>query len=177
VISVRGRRQASLLTFACFIFTAGCGYHVAGTTNVLPTEIHTIAVTPWTSANTQFRLTDSLSESVIRELNSRTHYRIITDPAKADAVLYGTVANLISNTTVVDPVTGRSTGAQLVVQIQVRLIDKNGKVLFNRPNIEFRDRYEISVDPKQYFDESQPALKRLSRDIARTVVAAILENF
>jgi hypothetical protein len=50
-------------------------------------------------------------------------------------------------------------------------------VLFNRPNLEFRERYEISIDPKQYFDESQPAMQRLSRDVARTVVSAILENF
>ena len=57
------------------------------------------------------------------------------------------------------------------------MVAKDGKVLFNRPNLEFRDRYEISVDPKQYLDESQAALSRLSRDVARTVVSAILENF
>jgi hypothetical protein len=43
--------------------------------------------------------------------------------------------------------------------------------------VEFRERYEISVNPQQYFDESQAALQRLSRDVARTVVSAILENF
>ena len=56
-------------------------------------------------------------------------------------------------------------------------MDKNGKILFQRPNVEFRERYEISVDPKQYFDESQAALLRLSRDVARTVVSSIIENF
>jgi hypothetical protein len=114
---------------------------------------------------------------VSRELVTRTHYKVIADPAKADAVLSGSVANLFSGAIVADPTTGRSTGAVVVVQIQAKLIDKNGKVLFQRPNIEFRERYEISVDPKQYFDESQPALLRLSRDVARTVVSAIIENF
>jgi hypothetical protein len=108
---------------------------------------------------------------------TRTRYKIVADPAKADAVLSGSVANMFSSATVSDPVTGRSSGAQVIVQVQVRLIDKNGKVLFERPNVEFRERYEISVNPQQYFDESQAALQRLSKDVARTVVSAILENF
>lgn len=156
---------------------SGCGYHVAGTANLLPAEIHTIAVQPWSNVTMQFKLSDYLAESVSRELITRTHYKIVSDPAKADATLTGAVANLFSSAIVADPVTGRSTGVVVVVQVQVKLVDKNGKVLFQRPNVEFRERYEISVDPRQYFDESQAALLRLSRDVARTVVSAIIENF
>jgi outer membrane lipopolysaccharide assembly protein LptE/RlpB len=167
-----------VLALPVVLALTGCGYHVAGTTNLLPAEIHTIAVVPWANISMQFKLSDYLAEAVSRELITRTRYKIIADPAKADAVLSGSVVNLISSATIADPITGRSTGAQLVVQVQVRLIDKNGKVLFERPNIEFRDRYEISaVDPRQYFDESGAALSRLSRDVARTVVSAVLENF
>lgn len=155
----------------------GCGYRVAGTANLLPAEIHTIAVTPWTNGSVQFKLSDRLAEAVSRELISRTRYTVIADPAKADAVLYGSVANMFSNATILDPVSGRSTGGQVIVQLQVRLMDKNGKVLFNRPNLEFRERYEISINPGQYFDESEIARARLSRDVARSVVSAILESF
>jgi len=162
---------------ALALLFAGCGYHVSGSTNLLPAEIHTIAVTPFRNASIQYKLSDYLTESVSREMISRTRYKIVADPAKADAVLTGAVANMFSSAVVADPVTGRSTGAQLVVFIQARLTDKSGKVLFDRPNIEFRERYELSVDPKQYFDESQAALQRLSTDVARTVVSAVLENF
>jgi outer membrane lipopolysaccharide assembly protein LptE/RlpB len=168
------KRLAAAL--ACAMALAGCGYHVAGVTNLLPTEIHTIAVVPWGNASTQYKLADYLAEAVSREMTTRTRYRIIADPAKADAVLSGSVVNLTAAATVADPI-GRSTGAQLFVQIQVRLMDKNGRILFERPNLDFRERYEISVDPKQYFDESGAALSRLSRDVARTVVSAVLENF
>jgi outer membrane lipopolysaccharide assembly protein LptE/RlpB len=165
------------LACALTLFLGGCGYHVAGTANLLPTEIHTIAVTPWKNAGVQYKLSDYLTESVSREMITRTRYKIIADPAKADAVLSGAVANMFSSAVVADPVTGRSSGAQVIVLIQVRLTDKNGKVLFDRPNVEFRERYEISVNPQQYFDESQAALLRLSKDVARTVVSAILESF
>ena len=66
---------------------------------------------------------------------------------------------------------------QAIVTLQLLLTDKTGKVLFNRPGMEFRERYEISVDPTTYFDESGTAMERLARDVARSVVSAILENF
>lgn len=155
----------------------GCGYHVAGTANLLPEEIRTIAVVPFGNVTMQYKLTDYLGEAVSRELITRTKYKVIADPAKADAVLSGAVANLFSAAIVSDPVTARSTGVQMTVMVQAKLVDKSGKVLFERPNIQFNERYEISVTPEQYFDESGPALQRLSGDVAKTIVSAILENF
>jgi hypothetical protein len=157
--------------------TTGCGYRVAGTTNLLPKNIHTIAVIPFGNGTTQYKLSTYLTEAISHELVARTSYAIVADPSQADATLSGGIANIFNNATVADPVTGRGTGAQIIIVMQVRLVAKDGKVLFNRPNLEFRDRYEISVDAKQYFDESQAALGRLSNDVARTVVSAILENF
>ncbi len=168
--------RSCTITLLLLLLTS-CGYHVAGSTNLLPTEIHTIAVTPFRNASIQYKLSDYLTEAVSREMIARTRYKIVADPAQADAVLSGAVANMFSSAVVADPVTGRSSGAQIVVIIQAKLTDKSGKVLFERPTIEFRERYEISVNPQQYFDESPAALQRLSKDVARTVVSAILENF
>jgi outer membrane lipopolysaccharide assembly protein LptE/RlpB len=166
-----------LITPVLALWLTGCGYRVAGTANLLPAEVHTIAVVPFANVSIQYKLSDYLAEALSREMIARTRYTIVADPAKADAVLSGAVANLFSSASVADPLTGRSTGAQLVVQVQVRLMDKNGKILFQRPNVEFRERYEISIDPNQYFDESGAALQRLSGDVARTIVSATLENF
>ncbi len=165
-----------LLTLAALV-CGGCGYHVAGQANLLPKEIRTIAVPAWANVTTQYKLPTYMAEAVTRELISRTRYTVIADPSKADATLYGGIVNMFSNATVLDPQTGRGTGAQMIVQVQVRLVGKDGKVLFTRPNLEFRDRYEISVNPGQYIDESQATLQRLSREVARTIVSAVLENF
>mgnify|MGYP003352422425 CR=1 FL=1 len=40
-----------------------------------------------------------------------------------------------------------------------------GKTLYTRPNFEVRERYEISVDPSQYFEESDTALRVLAESI------------
>ena len=67
---------------------------------------------------------------------------------------------------------------QVIFWLQIALRERaTNKVLWERPHMEFRQNYEISVDPKAYFDESDVALDRLSRDVARTVVSAVLENF
>lgn len=156
---------------------SGCGYHAGVSGNLLPKDVHTIAVVPWTNATTQFKLPNYMAEAVSREILTRTRYQVVADSAQADATLYGGVVNMFSGTSVLDPSSNRGTAAQITLQLQVRLVAKDGKVLFNRLNIEFRDRYEISIDTKQYFDESEAALQRMSRQAARTVVSALLQNF
>ena len=157
---------------------SGCGYHVGGHTNLLPKTIKTIAVPAFANVTPSHRLPVLLAGDVTRELISRTPYAIISDPNAADATLSGVVANFVSYPTIFDPISGRATGVQAIVVLQITLTDRQtGKVIFSRPTFEYRERYEISTDPQQYFDESGTAIQRLSRDVARSVVTAILENF
>ena len=87
--------------------------------------------------------------------------------------------NYVAFPTLIDQATGRTSGLQVNVTMQVTLMDREtGKVIFTRPNFEAHERYELSVtNNTQYFDESGTAMQRLSRDVARDVVSAILENF
>ena len=156
---------------------AGCGYHAGPLGSTLPKDIHTIAIPQFRNVSVQYKLSSYMSEAITREFITRTKYKVVADPEQADATLYGSIVNYFSNATVSDPTTGRGTGAQVTIQVQIRLVAKDGKVIFTRPNYQFIDRYEISIAPGQYFDESQATLSRLSRDVARDVVSAILENF
>jgi outer membrane lipopolysaccharide assembly protein LptE/RlpB len=155
----------------------GCGYHVANTADVLPKTIHTIAVPPIKNITIQYKLSDLLNTYISRELISRTRYKVVPDPNGADATLTAAVVNLISYPTVYDPIAGRATGTQVIVTVTFTLRDKAGTVLITRPNFEVRERYEISIDPKQYFDESEPAMQRIATDVSRTIVSAILNKF
>jgi hypothetical protein len=156
-----------------------CGYHIAGsgTTNLLPTNVQTIAIPGFSNVTTVYKVTDMLSEAVTREFISRTKYHISSDPSTADATLRGFVTQISTFPTVYDPVTFRAANVEVHVNLRVTLTDRSGKVLYERPGFEVRERYEISVDPTVYFDESEFAMRRLSKDVAKTVVSAILENF
>jgi len=174
--------HAPLVSLALAVIAAllasGCGYHVSGHSDLMPKNIKTIAIPAFGNVTTRYQLVRLLPADITREFISRTHYTIVTDPNQADAVLAGTVTNFAFYPTVNDPVSGRATAAQVVVTLRLTLTDRaTQKVLFSRLGAEFRERYEISIDPTAYFDESGTAMQRVSRDVARSVVAAILEGF
>jgi outer membrane lipopolysaccharide assembly protein LptE/RlpB len=162
---------------ASALMLSACGYQVGGQGSLLPKDAHTIAVAPWGNASIHYTLSNYLAASVSRELISRTRYRMVSDPSKADLILYGSVANMTAGGTLYDNTSGRTTGGQISVWIQYRLVDHAGKVLLNIPNMEFHQPYEISVNPTQYFDESEAAMQRLSTEVAKSIVSSLLEQF
>lgn len=168
----------SLFAATLALATAGCGYHVAGHSDLMPATIKVIAVPNFGNATVYAKLGHTITADVTREFLSRTRYTIVTDPTQADAVLQGTLVNYVSFPIISDPVSGRATGIQVVATLQIILIDRHtGKTIFTRSGWEYRERYEITLDPAAYFDESGTAMQRVSRDVARSVVSAILENF
>jgi lipopolysaccharide assembly LptE-like protein len=163
---------------AVSIVLGSCGYHVAGRADLLPKDIKTISIPAFTNATIRYKLTDRMPEALAREFISRTRYHIVSDPNTSDVVLRGTLLTYTSFPTIFDPVTGRAAAVELHVNMQLSLVERaTGKVLFSRPNYEVRDRYEISVDPKTYFEESDAALDRVSKQAAQQVVTSILDNF
>jgi hypothetical protein len=166
------------IALAAALLAPGCGYHVSGHGDLMPKTIKTIAIPAFGNVTTRYQLARLLPADITREFLSRTHYAIVADPNQADAVLAGTVTNFAFYPTVNDPVSGRATAAQAVVTLSLTLTNRaTGAVLFLRQGAEFRERYEISIDPTAYFDESGTAMQRVSRDVARSVVAAVLEGF
>ena len=157
---------------------SGCGYHVGGKSDLLPKNIQTIAIPVFKNLTGRYKLADRLAGAVTREFIARTRYQIISDASQADAVLTGTILNFTAYPTIFDPATGRAAGVQIQVNLQLTLSERaTSKVLFTRPNYDFRERYEVSVDQPQYFEESEQALERLSRDVARTLLSSILGAF
>ena len=157
---------------------AGCGYHTVGHRAALPETIHSISIPAFTSHSPTFRVEQVLTDAVIREFNTRTQFRVIHDANRdADAVLKGTVLSASAAPLAYDATTGRAVSALVTVSIAVTLTDNKGKVVFQNPAYLFHDEYEISADLPRFFQEDSPAIDRLSRDFARTLVSNILEAY
>jgi len=157
---------------------SGCGYHTAGNAVELPQNIRTIAIPGFVSHSQTFRIEQLLTDAVVREFNARTQYHVVHETnGDADAVLKATVLSASANPLVYDSTTGRAISALVTVSVQVTLTDRHGKVLFENPAYLFHDQYEISRDLTSFFQEDSPAVNRLSRDFARTLVANILEAY
>ena len=76
-----------------------------------------------------------------------------------------------------DSQTGRVASVLVTVNLKVVLTDRRGKVLYQNSAYVFREQYEVSTELNSFFEEDSPALERLSRDFARTLIANILEGF
>ncbi|HTV55194.1 MAG TPA: LPS assembly lipoprotein LptE, partial [Terriglobia bacterium] len=76
------------------VLVQACGYRVAGRPNSLPPDIRTIAVPIFKNATPQFKIEQTFTSAVVRELINRTQFRVTTNPDGADAVLHGTVKRI-----------------------------------------------------------------------------------
>ena len=177
--SRQGRMRSSALAFVLSLLVAGlggCGYQTGGKGETLPATLHTIAIPAFKNVTTKYKLTGMLPQEIGREFIGRTRYRIVSDPAQADAVLEGSITRYYSSPTVYDPATSRSSGVQIIVWLNITLKERaTGKELYKRVGFDVKERYEITGDQQTYIDESDAALGRLSRSVARQVVSSILE--
>ena len=138
----------------------------------------TIAVPGFKNASSTFRIEQQVTSAVTRELLERTRFRVVPEPTDADAVLRGIIKDVRAHAITYDVNTGRATSLQVQVTADVKLeTTRSHKLLFSNSNYVFREEYQVSESPSALFEEDRPALERLSRDLARTLVRDILENF
>jgi len=174
----RSRAIFFLIPVFCWLTLPSCGYRVAGRGDQIPSEVRTLAVLPFTNATSRYKLEQYLTRAVSQEILTRTRFRVSPEERDADATLRGAVTNIFLNPVIFDPASGRATSIQVITQLQVTLAERRtGRILYQNQNYEARERYEVSVDPRAYFEETEAALERMSRSVARNLVSAILENF
>jgi outer membrane lipopolysaccharide assembly protein LptE/RlpB len=169
---------AGALLAALLLVFAGCGYHTAGHVTTLPQSLKTLAIPSFLNQSQTYRIEQTLTSAVVHEFTTRTHYQILNQPSEAaDATLRGTVLTTTATPLTYDSKTGRAESILLVVSIRVSLVDRQGKVLFQNPSYVFREQYQVSQEPGSFFEEDSPAMSRLSRDFAQSLVSTVLEGF
>jgi hypothetical protein len=175
----RCRQKAGAIAAAlATISILSCGYHTGGNADLVPKTVRTIAIPAFGSLSTRYMLTDILPREIGREFTARTRFRIVYDQSTADAILHGSVTGLGIYPTVADPTTNKSTSVRISVSLAATLVERaTGQILYSRSNWSIHEDYATAVDPHQFFDESGPALDRLSHDVARDIVSAVVENF
>lgn len=166
------------LTVLVCVCSTGCGYHTAGHAVQLPDNVRTIAIPAFVNDTQTYKIEQMLTAAVVRELVTRTHYHVLNEADQAaDATLRGTVLSSSASPLTYDSQTGRAASVLVIVGMKVSLTDKQGKVLYQNPSYVFREQYQVSRELSSFFEEDSPAMQRLSREFARTLVSNILEGF
>jgi Lipopolysaccharide-assembly len=115
---------------------------------------------------------------VTREFITRTKYQLVQDAASADAVLNGEVLSIETTPLLFNADTGQVTTMLVIVRTKVQLVDnRTQKAVYENNDMIFREEYQISSDVGTFFEEQDPALDRMARDLASHIVANVLEGF
>jgi outer membrane lipopolysaccharide assembly protein LptE/RlpB len=169
------------VTAALLAVVAGlsaCGYRTAAKANRLPPNIRTIAIPAFINQTQQYKLEQVLTQAVVREFITRTNYRVVSQPeTEGDAILTGYVTNVQIAPVTFDSKTGRASTVLVAIAMRVRPADRQGQTIFENQNYVFREQYQVSRELSSFFQEEGPAMDRLSREFARTLVSNVLEAF
>jgi outer membrane lipopolysaccharide assembly protein LptE/RlpB len=167
------------VVFACVpLSLAGCGYHTLGASTHIPASVRTLAVPIFTTRTQAYHTEMALTQAVIRELNTRTRYRIVnSESAEADAVLRGTVLTQTSVPLTYDSSSGETSSYLVTITAKVVLSARDGRVLYQNDAFSFREQYQSTQDLSGSIREDPAAVNRLSHDFAQALVGDMLESF
>ena len=55
----------------------GCGYHTAGHVTTIPSNVQTIAIPSFVNQTQTYKIEQTLTAAVVREMVTRTHYHVV----------------------------------------------------------------------------------------------------
>ncbi len=174
------RRGGCLVILSMFAaaFLAGCGYHTMGSATHLPQGTRTLAVPVFETKTTNNHTETAMTEAVVREFLTRTRLRVLpSNDAAADAVLHGTILSQTVAPLTYNSVTQESSSFVITMVVAVKLVSRDGRVLYENDNYVFRQQYQSTTDLTTYLEEDPAAMARLSRDFAHALVSDVLESF
>jgi outer membrane lipopolysaccharide assembly protein LptE/RlpB len=158
----------------------GCGYHAAGSATHIPANVRTISVPVFATHAQAYHTEMAVTQAVVRELNTRTRYRVVTSAASesnADAVLRGTILTQTSDPLTYDSNSGETSSYLVRITVKVVLTARDGHVLYENDALSYREQYQSTQDLSSSIREDPAAVNRLARDFAQALVGDMLESF
>jgi outer membrane lipopolysaccharide assembly protein LptE/RlpB len=175
----RSLSYAGFLVSATFLtlLVAGCGYHRIGSATHIPANVRTLAVPVFATRAQAYHTEMAMTQAVVRELNTRTRYRVLASDSDADAVLRGTILTQTSVPLTYDSSSGETSSYLVTITVKVVLTARDGSVLYQNDAFSYREQYQSTQDLNGSIREDTPAVNRLSHDFAQALVGDMLESF
>lgn len=170
------RRVTIPILLVPFLAVQGCGYRVRSSVGSLPEGIQSIGIPAFENLTTEFKVEQILTDAVLHEFNRRTRIRVDPNDSGVDAVLRGRLLSVQSSPVTFDS-SSLGSAYSVSVDVNVQLVRlKDSKVLWQSKNFTFRERYALNSEVDDFFNEENPALARLARSFAESLVGLILES-
>ena len=153
-------------------------YKQAGKGEALPAHIKTIAIPPFQNPSLRYKVEQRFTSAMIDEVLRRQRaLQVVSKAEGADAVVLGTIKLFAYRGVLLDDF-GRARVFEITVVAGITIKDQTkNKVLYDNQNYVFKTEYEITGDPNTFFNEEGPAVERLARDFAKSVLTMVMEGF
>jgi hypothetical protein len=147
------------------------------TKNQLPSRIHTVAVPAFQMESNalRYKIESRFTDAVMRELVHRGRgLRVQGERAGADAVIEGVIRSFNFGGVLLDD-KGRARIFEVTITAAVTVRDQTeNRVLYDNQNFVFRGEYEFANDPRSFFNEEDPAVLRMARSFAESIVSTLI---
>lgn len=165
------------------VASSGCGYALAGRGSFLPAYIRVVGIPELENRTGFIQVEQVLTERIRTEFIGRGTYAVRPEAAGTDAVLSGEITGIS-----VQPVAfnDQQLGSRYLITMTLRAQftdTRTSEVLWSNDALIFREEYDLQtrsggpIEGAAFIDQERSSVERISSDIARTVVTAILEAF
>lgn len=146
----------------------------------LPARIRTVAVPAFQLGGEalRYRVETRFTEAVLNEIIRRGRgVRVQGEREGADAVIDGEIKRFSISGVLLDE-RGRTRVYEVTIVAAVTVRDQTqNRVIYDNQNYEFRGEYEFTNDPRTFFNEEDPAIERLARQFAESLVSTLINGF
>ena len=154
------------------------GCYKTVTKSGLPEHVHTVAVPAFQNQALRYKVESRFTEAVMNEIIRRGKgLAVRSDPKGADAVVDGTIKNFAFYGVLLDS-RGRARIFEVTITAAVTVRDQvTNRVLYDNQDYVFRGEFEFTDDPRTFFNEEDPAVHRLARSFAESLVSTLINGF
>ena len=142
----------------------------------LPPHIKTVAVPAFQLGpeGLRFKIEQRFTQAVMNELIRRGHgLRVQSEREGADAVIDGVIRSFTFSGVLLDD-KGRARIFEVTITAAVTVHDQHeNRVLYDNQNFVFRGEFEFANDPRNFFNEEDPAVERMARNFAESIVSTL----
>jgi len=175
---MRKNLRVSALAAALLVVSGFSECYKPVTKSELPPHIKTVAVPAFQNNALRFKIEHRFTEAVMNELIRRGHgLRVQSEREGADAVIDGVVKTFGFSGVLLDN-KGRARIFEVTVTAAVTVRDQHeNRVLYDNQNFVFRGEFEFANDPRNFFNEEDPAVMRIARSFAESIVSTLINGF
>ncbi|MBD0369537.1 MAG: LptE family protein [Pyrinomonadaceae bacterium] len=151
------------------------------TKSQLPSRIKTVAVPAFQNESLRFKVESRFTEAVINEIVRRGKgLRVQGSREGADAVVDGVIKSFNFSGVLLQPNDPDARARIFEVEIRAAVTVRDqveNRVLYDNQNFIFRGEFEFANDPRTFFNEEDPAVQRMARSFAESIVSTLVNGF